>query len=386
MTPVDVRTEGRTATRLPLHSLQVEQFRAFKDLRISKLGRVNLIVGKNNVGKTCLLEAIQLYANNGWPDVIWTILAGRDEVKRSLDPVAASYRSDPRETDDSMAIRSLFYGRPEVLVFGQPAGPITIGPIADQSKLLRIGIGWFVTERVTPTVDLREVTDDDESVEIDSLTPRFTITVGNKVDHRYRIDSSRIGNRRNRFEDDTIACQFIRASGMSNSQVGALYDSVLRRGQDEDIVDALRIIAPDVVRLNFVGERERTPIVSIKGVETPVPLRSLGDGMNRLLGIAAALASVSDGLLLIDEIDTGLHYSVQREMWDLVFRVARSLNVQVFATTHSWDCIQAFQEAAQDDAAEGMLVRLQERGGVHVTTSFDEQELHVVTRRQLEVR
>jgi len=96
--------------------------------------------------------------------------------------------------------------------------------------------------------------------------------------------------------------------------------------------------------------------------------------------------SINGGLLLVDEIETGIHYSAQQDMWRLIFQMARRLNVQVFATTHSWDCIEAFQEAAQEDESAGMLIRLQERDGQITPTLFDERELSIVTRRQLEVR
>src|SRR5438045_2113512 len=86
------------------------------------------------------------------------------------------------------------------------------------------------------------------------------------------------------------------------------------------------------------------------------PLYSLGNGMLRTLGISLALVSVKDGILLIDEFENGLYYSVQPDLWQLIFQVARCLNVQVFATTHSWDCIEAFQKAASiDKQAEGIL-------------------------------
>ena len=118
-----------------------------------------------------------------------------------------------------------------------------------------------------------------------------------------------------------------------------------------------------------------------------MPLRSLGDGMVRVLGIALALVNVINGILLIDEIENGLHYLVQPDLWRLIFQTARQLNVQVFATTHSWDCIQAFQQVAQEDTeSEGMLIRLEAKDGNIAATLFDEEELGIATREQIEVR
>ena len=106
-----------------------------------------------------------------------------------------------------------------------------------------------------------------------------------------------------------------------------------------------------------------------------------------MFGIALALVNARDGILLVDKIESGLHYSVQADMWRLVFETARRLNIQVFATTHSWDCIQGFQQAAQEDEqSAGFLVRLGRRQGNVVATVYSEEELAIVTREQIEVR
>jgi len=109
--------------------------------------------------------------------------------------------------------------------------------------------------------------------------------------------------------------------------------------------------------------------------------------MQRMFGIALALVNAKDGMLLIDEFENGLHYSVQPDLWRLIFQVARRLNVQVFATTQSWDCVEAFQKAAQEDTQnEGVLIRLESKKGKIVATLFDERQLGIATREQIEVR
>ena len=113
----------------------------------------------------------------------------------------------------------------------------------------------------------------------------------------------------------------------------------------------------------------------------------MGEGMNRMLGIALSLVNARDGFLLVDEIESGLHYSVQADMWRLIFEMAHRLNVQVFATTHSLDCIRAFQYAANENTDEaGMLIRLAQRGKDIIATSFDEDKLAIIARDEIEVR
>jgi hypothetical protein len=132
-----------------------------------------------------------------------------------------------------------------------------------------------------------------------------------------------------------------------------MWDWVQRERREQDVHDALRILEPrleDVrfgsadlsryrphellsadrvgVLIGFMGERER------------IPLGSTGDGMRRLLALAIALVCTSGKYLLIDEIDTGFHYSIMAKMWELVVRTALKSNTQVFATTHSADCVR----------------------------------------------
>jgi AAA15 family ATPase/GTPase len=150
-------------------------------------------------------------------------------------------------------------------------------------------------------------------------------------------------------------------------------------------------IAPGIESINFTDNlattHERTATVKVVGIDERIPLSSLGNGMLRVLGIALALVNAEDGILLIDEFENSLYYSVQSDLWRLIFQIAHRLNIQVFATTHSWDCIKAFQSATQGDTQDtGMLIRLESRKHGIGATLFDQSELGIVTREQIEVR
>jgi AAA15 family ATPase/GTPase len=114
----------------------------------------------------------------------------------------------------------------------------------------------------------------------------------------------------------------------------------------------------------------------------------MGDGMNRLLGITLALAVVSGGILLVDEIENGIHYSVQTDVWRTILRAAESLNVQVFATTHSWDCIRAFAAATNEmEGTAGILYRLDRRiKGEVRPVRYTQEEMAIAAEQQIEVR
>ena len=128
-------------------------------------------------------------------------------------------------------------------------------------------------------------------------------------------------------------------------------------------------------------------VVRLEGHRHPVPLKSLGDGAMRLLGVALALANSRDGFLLIDEAENGIHHTLQRDFWRMVLQTAEDNNVQVLATTHGWDCVRGFAQAAAElDAIEGVLVRLERNGNRTRVVEYPEDELIVAARDGIEVR
>ncbi len=379
---------------LLLNSLEIRNFRGFHHLQIERLGRVNLIVGKNNIGKSSLLEALRLYTQRFSPTLVWEILRARDESRYSsgvLDEskyLLTSRSLDRPENLESqlLALKYLFYGRKTIRTHVEL---IQIGPLNSQDETLSISIGWYAEEVDEQGRLKRRLLEPEEYSVVDNPLPRFTIQMGKQSKIDYPLTFSRLI----RPELEEINSFFVGANGLSGNQAGNLWDQTTLRSKDVDVLTSLRIIAPGVEGYSFVGDTEsrtglgRVPIVRIKDIDEPLPLRSLGDGMQRILGIALALVNTTDGILLIDEIENGIHYSVQPELWQLIFQLARRLNVQVFATTHSWDCIEGFQKAAQEDKQEeGMLIRLSLKKGEIGATLFDEEELGIATREQIEVR
>jgi len=305
---------------LILDSLEIHKFRAFEHLLIEKLGRVNLIVGKNNVGKTCVLEALQLYASDSSSFVMKKILASRNE-----------------------------------LAFLEKEGQFSL-----------VYAAQYLVHR-------RENT---ESLRIKHITIKAF------------LNSSEVASKK-------ISFIFVSDKNINDKKkVSELWDNIYLTDLEEDVINILRIIEPNVKSIGFVEDKQeknkRVPMVRLSTSKTPVLLSSLGEGMNRLLGIALALVNSKDGFLLIDEIDNGIHYSVQPDLWRLIFEGAKRMNVQVFATTHSWDCIEAFQEAATESGTDdGMLISLRQKKktpGHVVGITIDGKDLEIITRDRIEVR
>lgn len=183
---------------------------------------------------------------------------------------------------------------------------------------------------------------------------------------------------------------FVGSKGLEDSLIQEYWSRIALSVSEDRLVECLRLIEPGVERVTLVPTvedgRDWAPFLRLKGEEQPVFLGSLGDGMHRVFHLALGLLNASDGLLLIDEFENGLHYSVQTEIWRFIFRIAEKYNVQVFATTHSSDCVKAFEAAAIETEEEGVLVYLGREGNSIVAREFDEDRLETAVEMGLELR
>ena len=151
-------------------------------------------------------------------------------------------------------------------------------------------------------------------------------------------------------------CNVLGPDVLDNSSLERYVDDVALTVQEERAIEALNVIGPfNAERVALVGSRlqdgtllKRRIMVKVKDDHVPVPLRSLGDGAIRIFGVALALAASSGGFLLIDEVENGIHHSVQAKFWEMVLKTAQRNNVQVIATTHNADCAYRFGQVASE--------------------------------------
>jgi len=169
----------------------------------------------------------------------------------------------------------------------------------------------------------------------------------------------------------------------------SLWEKVVLTDAKMDVIDAMRIIAPETedFALLHLHERVSSLRLRVKDREDSVPIKTMGDGMNRLFGLGMALACAKGGILLVDEIENGIHWSVLPEVWKFVVKVAKRLEVQVFATTHSNDCLKAFQMGTKGDPdVDGVAVRIEKKNGEFSAEIFDEKRLAVIVKEAIEIR
>ncbi len=164
------------------------------------------------------------------------------------------------------------------------------------------------------------------------------------------------------------------------------FSFLLKIKQEQDVIDAVHIIEPNVQRIEALSEPSGPAIYLDIGLEALIPLAVGGEGLVRLFSIIVELTASRKGVLLIDEIDNGLHYTVMPRLWNLLGTLAEKHQVQVFGTTHNDDIIRSALETFANQ--EGMLglFRIDNRGDRHVTVVYDEEAMQAVREVQFEVR
>ena len=123
------------------------------------------------------------------------------------------------------------------------------------------------------------------------------------------------------------------------------------------------------------------------GVGRMVPLSLLGDGLGSLTNVLLAIADAPGGVVVIDEIENGFHHSVLSKVWKAIGEAAKAYRTQVFATTHSFECIEAAHEAFREDREYAFrLHRLERIADESHATTYGQETLAAAIHSNLEVR
>lgn len=385
---------------LKLDSLRIQNFRTFKDLTVDRLGRVNLIVGKNNVGKTALLEGIWLW---GHPEY-WQDLA---EFLEMEFPSNGGLPQRGVINRRYQILKPHFHGNPDLSE--NPSFTIETGPVEEGENLVKVSI--VTSEGGTTTQEGNGRQSSTQEVPY----PRIEVIPGPWVDSSVveKFSTSRVSIKDPRlslrtYELGDRGLNFVPSDGLLGKDASQFWDESIRSNLKERILSVVNTVVPDVEDINWISEpslgvaisgetlrripdagSKRVPMVSLRGVEEAFPLSSLGEGTSRALWIGSAIVNSENGILLIDEIENGLHYSVQPELWRMIFETARELDVQVFATTHSHDCVRAFQQVSGEHEEEGMLISLRRKRSDPeeiVAVPIEEEELEYAVETHTDVR
>ncbi len=338
---------------------RVRNYRCLKDLELNDLSRINLIAGMNNVGKTALLEALFIHCGAYNPSLAVRVDAFRGFPDPWLHNEMGSFSFGD------------FGSAPEVILEGDDSA------------------GGRREVRLEPVVETDEV-----PIEISGASALLRKAL--KLSHIgtdgatsfYIASDGRDFRIAPRLPEPPFPAFFLSDAIRTQPTADAERFSRLEIAQRESIVlDFLRIIEPRLKRLTVVVTNGIPMLYGDIGAAQLVPLPAMGNGMARLATLVLHMANAQNGVALVDEIENGLHYSILSKVWEAIENATNEFNVQMFATTHSLECIRAAHEVlAKGETYDFRLHRLERIGDDIRVVTYDRDALEAAIETGLEVR
>jgi hypothetical protein len=352
-------------------SVRIQNFRQFKDLKLDGLAQINLITGKNNTGKTSLLEALWIYAAAPVdPGVVIGVARVRGIEKVGLEGPSAwgwifrdTIQSEGiriESVNDRGSLERLQIRSSPHLVRLPTNGDASVGDA--RPEVVSTAEVSAMSLLLSHTGASGEVHEGALIILGENALPRPAIS---RSGHPWYFLSNRPG------EPDVEAQNF---------------DQLVLAGREHDVVNAYKLIDPRIKDVQSLdpGTGRRMYARTIDGALLPISV--MGHGVYRTGKIATATVSASGGVAMIDEFDDGLHYAVLVEAWKYVMMLAARYSVQVFATTHSLECIEAAVEASTDVHSKLAFFRLERDEDDTKVIAVDDPRLRSAISLDFEIR
>ena len=370
-------------------SIEIENYKKIRKIKIEDFKQFNLIVGKNNSGKTSILEAIFYSINPGNPTL--TIQAV-GQVKISLDKSAKEamfwepffHRLDTgREVKlSSKLIKPSFEERILTIVpmyEAQPDSEINNlrkmnGQDYYAAKIQKLVIGLIYNFSIKK--DNAEVKSHQSTIEYNKLEP-VTVYPGMKVqpfnvksDPSYKLTTNgRLINPRNLY-----------------SNLDGKYGQILLKKQEKQVINYMKIIDSELEDIILVGDQIYLDLG--EDFKSLLPISFWGEGTSKAFAILLDLINLPNSIILIDEIENGLHYSTMEIFFDFIFKVARSLNIQLFMTTHSYECVRAISNSISklNEEDDFRLYRIESKDDKLKSIKYSFREISTSIEQEWEIR
>ena len=319
-----------------LKTLEIRGFHAFESYRLTHLARVNLMVGRNNCGKTSVLEAIELLVSGGHPTVFQDSALRRGEVgvpyarRAHGHPIDVSHVFFGHEID----LGTRFELSPDDGRYTLSVRVRSLDEIGEDPEYRDRKRKWLRQGALDPN---------------EEPVPMFGLSIdGGPKRKQVSLPVSEDGTipfephpRSIRNATDATLVRFLTSASFAPASIRRMWDTILTEGREAEIVDDMRRLEPDLDAIHFLtsDRPDHGILIGLRNGGRRLPIGTYGDGMRRLLALRLSFVGMENGFLLIDEIDTGLHWTIMEAMWQLIVELARTSNVQIFATTQNRDCI-----------------------------------------------
>ncbi len=361
-----------------LHSLEIKNYRNLRHLVIPKLGRVNLVIGKNNTGKSSLLEAVAILNTNDIWKTLSAILGDRGEIVDPKDIERVSkFKYAVYSLMPNLNIDSFYEG--EGLEINASGNDIIS---AIKEIYTRINLGYLLWKDDGKAEIVNRFDESNIRDEV-LITERRLVNELNIQKKTYSL-GRQIGGENLMMSITEDNFKYVSPSLVTKIN-SKLWDQISLTDHKETVIKTLHLVDPKISDLDFNSNDE----AFIRHDELgKLPLKRMGDGINRILTIILKMVTCGNGYLLIDEFENGLHYSVQEKLWEIIFQLAEKLNIQVFATTHSNDTIKAFESLvnSNENYKDSQLIKLINVNGEIKQETADAEDLEVIVDGNIDPR
>jgi len=302
-----------------IREIEIKNFKCFDSFEAKGFKRVNLIGGKNNVGKTAFMEALELHINS----------------TDTMNLAFSLYRLIQRR--QSTTRRERYF---ELDFMYQNASKLELTANSRQ----------IVVEYYDEYPQYAEDISDVNNIDI-QYEPSLKLSVNNneksfpisRIIERPPIMRKPSDNR-----NDTKV-NFISSTTTNEREIAVLYGSLVDLNKENFLDESLKIFDENIIALKQKATNNDIVLkVLLKEQKLPVLLSSLGEGINRYIAILCAIWASKDGFLFIDEIENGIHYSNYNKLWRTILEVSKDANCQLFISTHSSECIESYARVAKE--------------------------------------
>ncbi len=310
-------------------SLEIKNFRGIEVLKIEGLKNINLFVGKNNSGKTTILEALFLISGPTNPKLPIAINKLREFQKMDEDGFSVLFHNLITKMEIELTAEDFEKNEKRHL---------TLTTILNFSTKLINERKEFLKENVS-----------NNEKKVTGLTLKYNFKKKNTQNQQFttkiEFENSQelnIDVKNSKNYDETIRCTFLSQNTLLVGLDERVNNLITNKHKDE-IIPSLKEIDSKIIDFHAFDEIVYFDI----GLEKFIPINIVGDGVKRILSIVSAIFVNRNGMLLIDEIENGLHFSVQEIFWKIIISSSIKYNVQIFATTHSYECVKALENVVR---------------------------------------
>ncbi|NEQ40318.1 MAG: AAA family ATPase [Okeania sp. SIO3I5] len=384
-----------------IDNLTIHRFRGIRDLKLEELGQINLLVGVNNSGKTSVLEAISTYCNPLDP-LEWINTAWRREIKFSRKSKLETLKwlfpqNNDNNPDDFYQGETKVSGSGNFSVVESKA---TYEEFEDISKTTGNNNEEYEQEnQIDDEIDIDnneirrgadlilEVTTQQEVTTLDEEEKRSRYEREKVLRQFIIMENEGLMNRAKRSKIKKLSVNMITPISHKIEPFTKLFTQTTFQGFKQEVIELISMIDSEIIDLDILdptGKNSRLYVIhKTLGI---TPISAFGDGVLRLLFMALTIAKSKDGILLIDELETSIHTEALRPSFSWLVKWCRKMNVQLFATTHSLETVDAVLDASES-TNDLVLYRLYQKDMQTKTVRIDQAKLGRVRENLgLEVR